>query len=181
VVAALAPLAARHPAELGRPDDQGVVEHPAGLEVLDQRRGGPVHAPAHLAVVAGDVLVRVPVAAREPVVGAAPDLDEPHSALQEPAGDQAVAAEVRRGRLVEPVEVPDGPRLAGDVQHLRGAELQPGRQLVRGDPRVEPRVPLATGPVRAVHRVEQGEAVALALGRQIGVIRWEEVEDRVLR
>ena len=57
-----------------------------------------------VAVVAGDVFVRVPVAAREAVVGAAPDLDEPDAALEQPAGDQAVAAEVFGDRLVEAVE-----------------------------------------------------------------------------
>ena len=42
------------------------------------------------AVVALDVLVRVPVAPREAVVVARPDLHEPHAALEQPPGDQAL-------------------------------------------------------------------------------------------
>src|SRR5436305_1413201 len=72
VVAPLAPLAARHPAELGGPDDDRVVEQPARLQVVEQGGGGTVHAPGHHAVVAGEVLVRGPVAPGEPVVGSAP-------------------------------------------------------------------------------------------------------------
>ena len=49
---------------------------------------------AIVAVILGEVLVAVPVAAREAVVGAAPHLHETDAALQHAAGDQAVAAEV---------------------------------------------------------------------------------------
>src|SRR5205085_614141 len=73
VVAAPAALAARHPAELRRPQDERVVEQAALLEVLDQRGGAAGHADRQRAVVALHVLVRVPVAAREAVVVAGPD------------------------------------------------------------------------------------------------------------
>ena len=45
-------------------------------------------------VIAAEVFVAVPVAAREAVVRAGPDLDEAHAALEQSAGDQAVSAEV---------------------------------------------------------------------------------------
>ena len=46
------------------------------------------------AVVALHVFVLVPVAPREAVVVAAPDLHEAHAALEQPPGDEALAAEV---------------------------------------------------------------------------------------
>src|SRR5437868_6018485 len=49
------------PAELGRPDDQRVVEQTAGLQVLEQSGEGPVEARRLAAVVVGEVLVGVPV------------------------------------------------------------------------------------------------------------------------
>ena len=99
---------------------------------------------AHVAVVAGEVLVRVPVAAREAVVGAAPDLHEPHAALQQPPGDQAVAAEVLGDRLVQAVERLRRRRSRPTRSSTSGAlSCKPGGQLVGGDARVEPRVALA--------------------------------------
>ena len=83
---------------------------------------------AHVAVVAGEVLVRVPVAAREAVVGAAPDLDEPDAALEQPARDQAVAAEVlgdsaRRGRraAASPAISPARSSTSGALSCIRAA------------------------------------------------------------
>ncbi len=45
-------------------------------------------------MIALDVLVRVPVAAGEAIVAAAPDLHEPDAPLEQTAGGQALAAEV---------------------------------------------------------------------------------------
>ena len=52
----------------------------------------------------GDVFVRVPVPSWKAVVRSTPELHEPHSALEQPPGDQTVAAEVLGRRLVESVE-----------------------------------------------------------------------------
>ena len=51
-------------------------------------------------MIALNVLVRIPVAAREAVVGAAPHLHEAQAALKEPPGNQTVAAEIGSDRLV---------------------------------------------------------------------------------
>ena len=69
-----------------------------------QRRGRAVHARAHVVVIALEVLVRIPVAAREAVVGAGPDLHEANAALQQTARDQAMPAELRGDRLIEAVK-----------------------------------------------------------------------------
>ena len=94
---------------------------PRAFRSLSSAAAGRSMLAAHVAVVAGDVLVGVPVAAREAVVGAAPDLHEPHAALQQPPGDQAVAAEVRGDRLVQAVELLRRRRSRRDRSSTSGA------------------------------------------------------------
>ena len=55
-------------------------------------------------------------------------------ALQQPAGQQAAAAKVGRGGVVQSVESTRGRRLAGQVEGLGRTALHAGRQLVGGDP-----------------------------------------------
>ena len=81
----------RRPAELAAPDDQRVVEQPALLQVLDQRGAGLVGVLAVLLEVVDQVAVLVP--------GLVEDLHEPHAALDQPAGQQAVVGERRLARL----------------------------------------------------------------------------------
>ena len=97
---------------------------PRCLQVLEKSGRRAVHARAHVAVVAGDVLVRVPVAAREAVVGPAPDLHEAHAALQQPPGDQAIAAEVLRDRGGPGRTASSWPRFPWKDRAPRGAQLQ---------------------------------------------------------
>ena len=105
-------------------------------------------------MVAGHVLVAIPVAAGKAVVVAAPDLDETYAALDEPASDEAFAAEVlgfllgidvfRVLRLwaVEPVHLQDVLRLLRDIQSPGGGQLKPGSQLVTAYAGIETRIPL---------------------------------------
>ena len=121
-------------------------------------RIGPV------AVVIGlDPLVAVPV--ERPFAhgeGAVEERDEPDAALQQPPGQQAVAAEAGEDRvgIVEAVECARGRALARQVADLRGAELHPGGQLVGGDPRGEFGI---AGVLLEVFVVEQPEEVAARL------------------
>ena len=94
VIAAPSRLGTRHPSELGRPDDKRVVEHAALVEILDEGRRAVGHAAGERPVIALDVLVGIPVAAREAVVVAAPDLYEADAALEEAAGGEALETEV---------------------------------------------------------------------------------------
>jgi hypothetical protein len=55
-----------------------------------QRGGAARHAQGERAVVAQDIFVRIPVAAREAIVVATPDLHEAHAALEEAAGGEAL-------------------------------------------------------------------------------------------
>src|SRR5206468_1948169 len=119
MITAFAALSARHPAKLGGPEHERIVKQAAGLEVSDQRGGRLVHTPSHRAVVARDVLVGIPVAAREAVVGTAPNLHKAYAALDQAAGDQATAAEIFGDLLIETVEPLGCLGLAAQVQHLR--------------------------------------------------------------
>src|SRR5262245_6243964 len=95
VVAALASLARRHPAEFGGPEDDGVFKEPALFEVLDESRATARHTDRERPMVSADVLVRVPVAPRESVVVAAPDLNESNAAFEQPARGEAFLREIK--------------------------------------------------------------------------------------
>src|SRR5262249_54792302 len=104
VVAAFSSLAAGHSAKFSGPHDDRVVQHSTLLQILDQRRGRLVHTGSHVQMVALEVLVRVPIPAREAIVCAAPYLHEPNSSLEQSAADKAASAEVPRDLTVQPVE-----------------------------------------------------------------------------
>ena len=84
MVAAVA-LGHRRPAELAAPDHQRLVEHAALLQVLDQRGRALIDLRGRPLDVLLDAAVMVPVAVVE--------LDEPHAALGQPPGQQAVGRE----------------------------------------------------------------------------------------
>src|ERR1041384_1092215 len=65
--------------ELARPEDERVFEHPALLEIGEERRDRLVAFQREPSVVLRDLVVVVPR-----LTGARPDLDEPYSALEEP-------------------------------------------------------------------------------------------------
>ena len=94
VVASLAGLRTRHAAKLGCPVDDGILQQTALLQVLNQSRCASRHAEREGWVIAGHVLVAVPVSPGETVVVATPDLDEADAPLNKPAGDEAFPAEI---------------------------------------------------------------------------------------
>src|SRR5437868_2876226 len=90
VVSAVAALAARRPAELGRPDHDRLVEQAALLEVLQQPGERPIDLGAQGGVVTLEGGVRVPGTGR---AAAVEDLHEADAALHQPPGRQALLAE----------------------------------------------------------------------------------------
>ena len=91
----------------------------------------------------------------------APDLDEPHAALDEPRREQAAPAKVLGHFVVEPVAGTHGGRLAHDIERFRSAQLHFRGEFIARDARVESRIAGMRGGVRSIHFVEQGEAVAI--------------------
>ena len=160
VVAALAPLGHRHPAELAAPDDQGVVEEPATLQVGQQAGDRLVGLAAHRRVVRLDVVVGVPAGHVARV-----ELDEPDAALDQPPGQQAAGAELGRQRVVEAVEAPGLGRLARQVDGLGGRALHPVGELVGLDAGGQLGVVAAGSRWRALRPADQVEALALVGGR----------------
>ena len=152
VVAPFAALGAGHAAELSGPEDQGVLEHAAVLEILNQSRGTFCHAERERGVVAGDVFVGIPVAPREAVVVAGPDLHEADAAFEETACGQALAAEgilffgdidFFRPNLRGVIDAIAGLRLfrfLREVEGVRRGELHLGGELVAADAGFETRV-----------------------------------------
>ena len=96
-------------------------------------------------MIAQNVFVRVPVASGEPVVAAGPDLYEADTSFQQPAGDQALAAEVgdffgdvdlgreAGARGIETIELEDVLGFAADVESFGGGELELCCEFVAAD------------------------------------------------
>src|SRR5436309_14203907 len=82
MVASFLALAARHPAKFTGPHDDGIIQEPMRFKIGEKGGGGFLHAGAHFTVVLFQVFVRIPVAARDGIVGAAPKLDEPDTPLE---------------------------------------------------------------------------------------------------
>ena len=113
----------------------------------------------------GVVVVAVLQACRAGPSGRAPhagagQLDEPHAALDEPPGEQALPAEhLRRLRLrIEAVQLAASPRVSSlDVHQLRHGGLHAEGQLVVGDRRFE-RVDVADAVEHAADRACRSRA-----------------------
>ena len=150
MVAALAALRRRHAAKLGGPQDERVLEQSTLLEILDEGRGAARHAEGERAVVALEVLMGIPVAARETVVVATPHLHKAHATLQQPPRRQALLGEIKclfvgadslepsLRAAVEAVGLEDVLRLGLEVERLRCGQLHPSSKFIATDARVEP-------------------------------------------
>ena len=113
---------------------------------------GLIGQAAHLLVVGVDIVVRVPLHGDR--AAARIELDEPHPALDQPAGQQAAGAELDGPRVVQAVHLAGRCGLAREVNRLGRGALHPVGQLVDGDPggefgsrpdRGRPRSSTATG------------------------------------
>ena len=93
---------------------------PRAFRSREQAGDRLVDLPGVLRVVLLQVAVLVPLVAVR-------DLHEPHAALGEPPGQQALPAEVRGRRVVEAVQLERRGRLAGDVLHLAARRPACGR------------------------------------------------------
>src|SRR5436189_209095 len=93
MVASFLALAARHAAKFTGPHHDGIIQQPTRSKVGGVCRGGSLHAGAHFTVVLFQVFVRIPVAARNGIVGAAPKLDETDTTLEQKTRNQAITAD----------------------------------------------------------------------------------------
>src|SRR5258706_15297283 len=115
-------------------------------------------------MVFGQVLMAIPVAPRNSIISAAPDLDEPHAAFEEPARNEAALAEIFGGLLIQTVEFAGSLGFAGDIKHLGSAQLQFSGQLIGSNTGVQPRVARARSQMRSIQLLEQPVGFGFAFG-----------------
>ena len=151
-------------AELARPDQQGAVQQAPLLQVGDQSGDGLVDlgGAAHVELIV--LGMAVPAALVE--------LNETDSPLHHPARQQAHSPELGRVLGIQPVQLPNVLRFAGDVDQLGGCRLHAEGQLVVGQAGGQARVvlpPLVQVPlVPAAHLVQDLSLVAgIDGGRQV--------------
>src|SRR5262249_7656737 len=118
------PLHEHRAAELAAPQDDGVVEEAAPLQVLHQRGRRLVRVATLDFQLRAQVAVLVPAGVHE--------LDEAHAALQQPAGQEAVAGGRPLAPDVRPVWVEDRGGLPGDLGGGRQTRAPADGPLRRG-------------------------------------------------
>ena len=163
----LVALLHRRTPEFAAPDDQGVLEHPAPLEVSDEGHAGPVHFLGAKREFLPQEAVVIPV----PVV----ELDEAAAAFGEPAREQAVGGERTVARFAA-IQREGLCRLARDVHEAGHAGLHLERHLILGDARPHFGV-VHRAAAELVQRIDRRDVAALGLARDAG--RVVEVEDGV--
>ena len=94
VIAPLSALGRRHPAKFSRPQNDRVVQQPALLQVLNQRRRAPRESHRQRPMIPAHILMRVPIPPGKTVVVAGPDLDKADAAFDQPPSNQALPPEV---------------------------------------------------------------------------------------
>ncbi len=85
MIAPFTTLSAGHSAKLSGPVNNRVIEQTALFKILDQSGSAAGHAKGERTMVALDILMAVPIAAREAVVIAGPNLHEAHPSLDKPS------------------------------------------------------------------------------------------------
>ena len=117
MVAAVGSFGAGRAAELGRPDDERLVEQAALLEVVRASPAIGWSTSAQLAAwLSRKLAVGVPAAGA--AVAAVVDLHEPHAALDQPPRGEAMLGERRRRFVVEAVQLLRGGRFLLELEHF---------------------------------------------------------------
>ena len=154
VAAGLIPLLRdREAAELPSPDNERLVEEPAPVEILQERRDRAVGLGGEAGMVAADVGMAVPALLVLLTTGI--DLHESHAALHEAPGGQALPGEMAAGGVVEAVEIERLAGFGGEIEGLRGGHLHPVGELVALDPGLD--LAIGAGPVAVAGIEPRGE------------------------
>src|SRR5687767_3549804 len=112
-------------AEFTAPNYQSVIEQTSLLEILDERRTGPVTRFRSIGHVLLDVVVMVP--------GAMIKLNESHSAFGEAAGEQAVRSEAAVARFLHAIHLKHLLRLRFEIGEFRNGALHAKGKFVLGN------------------------------------------------
>ena len=151
--------------KLAAPDDERVIEHAAFFELGQKRGGGLVGVVALAFDATGQVVVLVPAAMVE--------LDEAHTPLGEPTGEDAVRG-IRSGLLrLGAVALVDVGGFFGEISEVRHGGLHAEGHLVLIDPGLRFGI-VVIGELEAVQRGDIVEHGAAPLGGDAGRIGKEE-------
>ena len=118
--------------ELTTPNDEGVVEHPAHLQVLDEPGAGLIGILALGVQLGGEAVVLIPTGVHA--------LHKAHPSLGQAARHEAVVSERTRLAHLRAVQVQHVVRFVGKIGQLRHGCLHLVRHLVLGDARANFRV-----------------------------------------
>ena len=94
VITTFLSLRAWHASKLGRPVDDRVLEQTTLLQILDQACRSTGHSKSKGRMIAGHVLMTIPVPARKTIVITTPDLDIANASFNQPARYQALPSEI---------------------------------------------------------------------------------------
>ena len=114
-----------------------VVQQTARLQVLQQPDRRQIHFRRMLRVIVENIAVRVPRVGILVADAAGEDLNEADAVLDQPPRHEALAAIWLGDRIVEPVELLGGLRLAVEVDRAGRAALHAIRELIGRDARSE--------------------------------------------
>ena len=133
VISPIEALTDRHPSELAMPQDERFIEQAAALEVFDQSGDRQIRFAGVLSVKLLERPVLVP--SRLMVAATRIELDDAHTALDQPSRHQDLTPKVLCSRCVKPVELACGGGLLRDIHRLGRMHLHSIGQLVGLDAR----------------------------------------------
>ena len=152
----IAPAALRHrrAAKFGAPQDESVFPQTGTLKILDQRRDALIDDLSGILHGALNTAVMIPTAVIE--------LDEPHAALGQAPGEQAVAGKRAIAGLCT-VQVKNALGFPGNIDQLRHAHLHAEGHLVLRNARDNFRI-LHGGILQLIELLHSIHNIALAIG-----------------
>src|SRR6266508_2161441 len=117
----------------------------------------------------------IDVGGRRAECAAIKELDKAHAALQQPPGQQAIAAEACRHWIVEPVQPPGCRRLAFKPDGLGNAGLHLGSQLISAHASQESAVSRVLGAVLPIQMRQHVQTCPAFTGNYLGrsVPEWD--------
>ena len=163
MIPAFTALGEGHPTEFGIPENQGVFQQAARLQIPEQAGDGQVRRCAHGREFLGHVGMVVPIAGR--TARPAPNLHEADPTFHQPSGHQAATAEILGLLTVQSVETASRLGLSVEGEYLRGAELHPGGQFVGLNTPFQTGIVIVGFRMLAIPFLDQRQPFLIGIGR----------------
>ena len=170
VVASVAALRPRRPAELRGEHDQRLVEQAASFEIHQERANGLVHGTRQRLVVGLEPGMGIPCTR---AAAAVLDLDEAHASLNEPPGRQQLAPQLPAMRRLNPIQRLRLGRLPREIDDVRHRHLHAVGEVIGRQPRGDGGVLGVLDAPQPVQRPGQVQSRAPILGRPRALVSSE--------